>query len=351
MTDDRDIRRLPPDPAGTQPKVELDALLPARREPEPEPFAFLDPPPVEETGPAAAEPAGEPPHAARFQFILGALMAIALVGLAGLGVIAADRATESEGPRWSVWQPSEDGVKGAQQIADHVAARYKGSNGKQLTVVTADEFKVELEAAEYPMRVAMRQRKEQGGEVKLLEGDDTVLFRVCGLAARCGMGGTPSKDRALLLRRQALEMALYAFRYLDGVKQIVMFMPPAYADARDEKTKKPTRIRLDNQALRFDRSELKGLLELPIDRVLPGAPPPLRKAMESPEAALVANATFPRVFTYSMVPANGEDEVFLVLEQLTNKEAIVRQEEAALELRKQAAEAAAGEPVEPLAGG
>jgi hypothetical protein len=334
------------DPVGARPKVDRDKILPPRLEDveEPEPFRPPAPLPVEDEPVAGGR---EAPHAAKFQFILGALLAVALVGLATLGYLAADGATKADKPPWSAWQPSEDGLEGARQIADHVAARYKGSNGKQLTLVTADPFEVELDGDKIPMRVAVRERKEEGGEVNVVDGD-TLLYRVCGLAARCGMGGVPSQDRALLLRRQALEIALYSFRYLDDIDQVVLFMPPAYADGRDDKTKKKVRFRLDNQSLRFDRKNLEALLELPLGRVLPGPPPPVRKAMKAPEAPLVATASEAGLFTYSMVPANGEQEVFLVLEQLTNREAVLRQQENRLEAEKLAAEGAGGEPVEPL---
>ena len=336
----------PRDPAGVRPKVDRDTILPARLEEveEPPPFRPPGPPPVD-PAPAARRDA---PHAARFQFILGALLAVGLVGLAALGALAAGSGTEPDKPRWSGWQPSADGIEGARQIADHVAARYKGSNGKQLTLVTADPFEVALDADKIPMRVAMRRRKEQGGEVDVVDGD-TVLFRVCGLSEKCGMGGRPSQERALLLRRQAIEMALYTFRYLDGIDQVVLFMPPSYAEGRDDKTNKKVQIRLDNQALRFDRKDLEALLELPLERVLPGPPPPLRKAMKAPEAALVATASEAGMFTYSMVPANGDEEVFLVLEQLTNREAALRMEQNRLDAAKQAAEGLPGEPVEPAA--
>ena len=344
MSDERDPDRLPPDPAGTQPKVERASLLPVRVERAP------DRAPEEERllpEPATLEPAGEAPHAAKFQFILGALLAIGLVGLAALGIIAADRATESSKPAWSTWKPGDDGMEGAQQIADHVAARYKGSNGKQLALVTAHEFEVELEAADVPMQVAVRDRKEQGGKIEMA-GGDTVLYRFCGLASRCGLGGTPTKSRGLLLKREALELALYSFRYLDGVDQVVMFMPPAFTKARDVKTKKIIQVRLDNQAVRFTRKELEPLLELPLRETLPSPPPPIRQALRTREAPLVNNVAGELgSFTYSMVPANGEDRVFLVLEHLNDQEAIVRQQQLALDARKEAAEQSGGPPIEP----
>jgi hypothetical protein len=343
VSDERDDHPLPPDPAGTQPKVERASLLPARverlPEPAPEPEVLLpELPPL--------EAAGEAPHAEKFQFILGALLAIGLVGLVALGIIAADRATEASKPAWSAWKPQTDGLDGAKEIADHVATGYKGSNGKQLALVTAHDFEVELEAADVPMQVALRQGKEEGGAIKAVDGD-TVLYRFCGLASRCTLGGKPHPSRKLLLQREALELALYTFKYLDDVDQVVLFMPPAFADVPDPKTKKHVKIRIDNQAVRFSRKELEPLLDLPVRATLPGPPPPVKKALTSREAAQVASTTDARSFTYSLVPANGQDRVFLVLEHLTGDEAIIRQQQQRLDAAKAEAEAAGGLPIEP----
>ena len=38
--------------------------------------------------------------------------------------------------------------------------------------------------------------------------------------------GTPTSERFLLLRRQALELSLYTFKYVDDVDSVLVFMPP-----------------------------------------------------------------------------------------------------------------------------
>ena len=42
-------------------------------------------------------------------------------------------------------------------------------------------------------------------------------------------GGKPSTSARLLLRREALELALYSFRYLDDVDMVVVLLPPSSA--------------------------------------------------------------------------------------------------------------------------
>ena len=43
-------------------------------------------------------------------------------------------------------------------------------------------------------------------------------------------GGEPSAERLRLLRREALELALYTFRYVDGTDSVVAFLPPRPGD-------------------------------------------------------------------------------------------------------------------------
>ena len=60
-----------------------------------------------------------------------------------------------------------------------------------------------------PLTVALREAPAQGGDIKLVDGDG-VLYRLCGLGPNCAIAkGKPSAERHLLLRREALELALY----------------------------------------------------------------------------------------------------------------------------------------------
>ena len=345
MSDDHP--QMPQDPAGTQPKVDPSTLLPARiqrEEPPREEPSSLEALPHDLPGPA--EPPREAPHAAKFQFLLGALLAVGLVALVSIGVIAASRVGESSGEPWSAWKPSDGGLDGARQIADHVAPQYRLSNGEQMVYVSAGP----LEALEVPLRVAMRARGSEGGEITVEDGD-AVLYRMCGLADRCTIQGEPTQKRAVLLRREALELAMYTFRYLRGIDQVVMFMPPSFVDVRDNATAKIQKVRLDNQALLFKRSDLEGIIQAPLRQTLPAPPPPVRRALDSPDASLVKNITVPRAFSYSLVPGNSENSAFLVLEKLNAQEALVRQRQRELDAQKAAAEAAGPGAIEAEAGG
>jgi hypothetical protein len=290
----------PFDPAGTQPKVDRDSLLPARiereRPPSFDPPAPLPEPVAASAGPARLRDRPEPPHAARFQFILGALIAVGALAIVGL-IYAVGETGRSDGnfaSSWSPWKPADTGPEGAQEIADHVGPEYRLSSGDQLVLVTGGK----LEVADLPMTIALR---DESGDVSLVEGDG-VLYRLCGLGPKCAISkGTPSKSRHLLLRREALELALYSFRYLRGVDQVVVFMPPPPGSEPD-------------QALFFRRDDVEGSLQSPLRATLQAPAPDVANVRRAKDAPLVNRITTRGLFNFSLTQGNQDANVFLVLE-------------------------------------
>ena len=69
--------------------------------------------------------------------------------------------------------------------------------------------------------------------VSLLNGN-TIAYNLCGIGGKnCAIGiGTPSSARLLLLRREALELALYTFKYVHGVENVVAILPPGPLGSR-----------------------------------------------------------------------------------------------------------------------
>ena len=63
------------------------------------------------------------------------------------------------------------------------------------------------------------------GEISVLD-DAGVLYRLDGLGPNGSiLGGQPSRTRLKFVQREALELALYTFRYLPDVKQVVTLLP------------------------------------------------------------------------------------------------------------------------------
>jgi hypothetical protein len=309
----RDPRERPADPAGTQPKHDPDELLPAEREPLVT-DDIIDVEPVEDDArdgedllPARrrpgtpAEPVAAARHSAyapRFHFLTGALVAVGVAALLG---IAAFVALPGSGPRqaerWSTWLPTRTGTDGAREIARHVAQGYKLSDGRQMVDVSATGLEIEG----VPLAVALREAPDQGGDIRVFD-DTGLIYRLCGLGPDCAISsGKPSEKRHLLLRREALELALYSFRYLDDVNQVVVFMPPALGQ-------KPS------QALFFREGDVARELDRPLTASLSPRVPSVRTVTLSPDAPLVDQITTPKIFRFSLTQANTDNRGFIVLD-------------------------------------
>ena len=249
MSDRPDPRDRPYDPAGTRPKVDPDSLHSAPDEPAIEGEAVEEEEPgvarrhewlaerrevlpevrepiVVPDAPAAAEPEvpDETQHTPRFQFLLGALLAIGTVALAAAVAVSlrSDPAPIDPAAGWSSWRPFGSDPVG--QIAEHVGREYRLQNGRQLVVVSEAG---PLAFRDIPAQVVI---ESSTGDFQLLKGQG-VLYRLCGGAGEsCLIPGKPSRSRALLLRREALELALYTFRYVEGVDQVVVLLPGTVKD-------------------------------------------------------------------------------------------------------------------------
>jgi hypothetical protein len=309
--------RHPQDPAGTQPRYDPEALLPADPLPD---DVVVDADIVDEReeergdllparrGPGgAAEPVAPVRHstyAPRFHFLTGALVAVGLAALAGLVafVVAPSGGSSDSGVNWSAWRPADAGTTGAQQIADHVGSQYKLPDGRQIVNVGVTG----LEIQGVPLAVAVRQDPAQGGNIKVFD-DSGIIFHLCGLGPSCAIAtGKSSTKRGLLLRREALELALYSFRYLGDVHQVVVFMPPA------KKGQAPS------QALFFREGDVAQELDRPLTASLSPRVPSVSNVTLSPDASLVDHITAAKTFNFSLTGDQTSQRGFIVLDPPTD---------------------------------
>jgi hypothetical protein len=232
------------------------------------------------------------PYASRFQLILGALLGIAAVAIVA-AVLVGSGPKSAGSTDWSEWHPSSDKRGDAsQEIANHVAPTYRLDKGGQLVAVTGGD----LQVADLPVRLALAD--PANGNVSVLNGKG-VLYTMCGLGPKCSINsGTPTQQRHLLLRREALELALYTFRYEKGTDYVVALLPP-------RKGTDPT------QAMLFSRNDLKAQLNTPLTRTLP-APPPTSQTLNATDITTLESLTNKRLFQFKF--EQGQDaSVFLVL--------------------------------------
>ena len=95
-----------------------------------------------------------------------------------------------------------------QQIAAHVGRQYRLSDGSQIVGVEGGPLEIDALGLTVPLEIAMK-TAPQGGDIKFIKGNG-LLYTLNGLGPKGAVrGGKPSTERALLLRREALELALY----------------------------------------------------------------------------------------------------------------------------------------------
>ena len=197
-------------------------------------------PAVEQPGaaePAApAEPAPAPEPSARLarfgtdirrRFGFAYLLLAVAVGVAvGLFVVLAARPGGESGGPWSPWQPTEHGNAALKQIADRVAPQYRLASGRQIVAVALGAPQV-LDLPISAVAVRSGFADEPLEDIEVYPAQRSAMLQLCGLGANCAISeGEPSLARAQLLRREGLELALYAFAYLDGVDSVLAFIPP-----------------------------------------------------------------------------------------------------------------------------
>jgi hypothetical protein len=270
----------------------------------------LPPPPepdakAEQDAPGGDEEQQRPPfepisrHAPRFRLILGALIGVAIGAIGATLVLVSGQGPSAGEDRWSAWKPASSSLgAGAQEIADHVAPTYRQQGGDQLVGVTGGPLKVAASPDPLPAKIAVA--NQDTTKIGIVRGS-TALYSLCGLGSRCSINrGKPSTQRFLLLRREALELALYSFKYLN-VDNVVALLPPAPGQR-------------PQNAVFFQRGEFKKVLTHPIDQVLPSPPPSMTGLDQSPQGRLISQVTAPSVYCFSFQQAQ-DLSAFLVLQK------------------------------------
>jgi hypothetical protein len=231
----------------------------------------------------------------RFGLAYALLAALAVLGFAALGFVLV-RATDDDGPPWSAWEPNGGGgLDRADQIAAYVSARYRLDGANQLVAIQADVPSYQnLPAAGYAIR-----EPRVGGEVQIREAEGALQYELCGLGQGCAIAeGEPSAERERLLRREALELALYTFKYVDGVDRVATFLPPRAGAP-------PTWLLL------FERGDYDPQLDVPLEQTL-GSTVPLPEQIDPVEVQRIDQLTEPRRYRFEVQTLQGGTPVFVL---------------------------------------
>jgi hypothetical protein len=231
--------------------------------------------------------------------VLGVVLGGAAVGF-GMLLMTGAGDEEKDDDGWSEWRPTAVGEAGVDQIANHVAKTYKLPSGRQLVAVVADEPLVQNEVPVSNVAIDNGVQDADGNRYTIHATDGDFMYVLCGLGQNCSIPeGKASIDRHRLLRREALELALYTFRYVTGVDAIIAFLPPR-------------RGQRPQDLLYFRKRDFQNLLDRPLRMTLPSAKPPLAHEIPEGERKTIDQLTTRHLFRYEFTQAPDASAILVL---------------------------------------
>jgi hypothetical protein len=261
----------------------------------------------------ARQSAARAPHAPRFQFLFGALGALSVAAVALAVALLRAPAPAPERP-WSAWKPEQGEVDPAQQIAGYLAPQYRLENGKQIVQVTGGPpvFRGQH------MTVGV----VHSGQIPTAFKGNNVLYQLCGDGESCSIkDGKPSTQRGLLIAREALELALYTFRYVSGVDNVFVTIPPPppassrtparstgaqtaahslSATSSASAASTASSPHTTSHALIFSQESLAPELSRPLSGTLSAVTPQVSQMADWPDAVTVKTLTEPHLYDFTI---------------------------------------------------
>jgi hypothetical protein len=234
---------------------------------------------------------------------------LAIVAGAGVGtlLVLVGRGSPAPAPAWSAWEPTGSVERRAAQIGDHVGDQYRLASGKALVAVTyaGPPTVTGPEGTSFQVRAIAVRPDTTGGraeadDIDTLNAQGTVMYTLCGLGTACSIPeGKASTARGQLLRREALELALYSFRYLDGIDSTLVLLPP----------------RADGQvatSVFIERGDVRGVLDQPLDQTLTAPLTPGVGEIQADEQRVIDRTTQSRVYEYSYLQAQDGSPIMVL---------------------------------------
>jgi hypothetical protein len=220
------------------------------------------------------------------RFMIGYLLIVLFFGalLVGFAVLWSERSSDgADGSNWSTFRPTGDSeALRTRQITRFIAARYQTRSGQQLVRVLGGPPAVQ----DTPVSRFM---VRDGTSQQTIGADKALMFILCGTGTDCALpGGDSSAAHARLVRREALELALYSMRF-NGVDPVVVLLPP-------DSTGTP------GGAILLRRDDVKTQLDRPLTQSLQTEEPPSAAGLVGLEAATVDFLTLSNLFDYDFQP-------------------------------------------------
>jgi hypothetical protein len=226
----------------------------------------------------------------RFIAIYIALGVVCVAAVVSFGVLIA-KAPHKSSTQWSSWQPAPGSASAmATQIAQHVAHKYRlSAGGSQLVAIVPSKPTVTSGTTNIAIKaIAIRNAPQSPNGIEVLGSNGTEMFNFCGLGNHCSIaGGKATKLRGRLIRREALELALYTFKFVPGIDAIIAFMPPAPGQT-------------SSAVLFLRKANFKDALSRPLAETLKLANPPLPTQPDNAEGTTIDALTLPSLFSYEL---------------------------------------------------
>jgi hypothetical protein len=227
--------------------------------------------------------------------VLGAAAGAALGAL----IVVVERPGPQPPPPWSAWQPQASSENSRlREIASHVGGEYTLPSGGPLAAVQigGPANGKNLKAILIPTKP----KPTTLADFERFDESKSAIFLLCGLGGHCKIGGQPSAARGAVIRREALELALYTMRYNKPIDNVLVFVPPGPGQKKITST------------LFFHRNDLSSRLSHPLRTTLPHAAPQAN-TFASNEKRTVDELTGSVLYKYvGILTANGYGNVLVI---------------------------------------
>jgi hypothetical protein len=277
--------------------------------------AAVERPPASRPAPGRAERARASAYYFRFSL---AYALLALVGAAGIAtlVVVLTRPGGVRAPQWSTFEPTGSPLARVRQIATQVSAEYRMPTGRKIVTVIPGPLQatrflptdsgpvsVEVPISTVAVQADVSTGKHEEGDFTTYGGNSTIAYQMCGFGGsqqNCGLvSGARSKGRGRVLRREALELALYTLKYVPGTDAVLTYLPPP-ADSQASAT-----------AVLLARKDVERDLSRPLTRTL--TPKKIVLGKSPADGARVDKLTLSHLYTYDYQTLPGDSTAILVL--------------------------------------
>jgi hypothetical protein len=251
----------------------------------------------------------------RFSLVYALLAAVAAGSIAAL-VVVVTRPDAAKAQNWSKFEPTGSSIARTRQIATKVSGEYKLEADHKLAAVVPSPLQttrflqgdsgpvsVEVPISTLAVQPDVSTGKHEEGDFKLYNAATTVAYQMCGFgttAQNCAISGPATTARGQLLRREALELALYTLKYVPGTNAVLTYLPP-----RADQAAPPTSVLVA-------RSDVKEILDEPLSHTITPKSS-IVLGDKSADFAEVDKLTLPHLFTYDYQTLPGDGTAILVL--------------------------------------